>query len=53
MLFEVIVIGGTLTCKISQLFCVNLTTLGTFLILSPQKAQAGLPPPPGAGGNPF
>jgi hypothetical protein len=51
--FEVIVIGGTLTCNISQLFFVNLTALGTFIILSPQKAQAASPTPPGAGGNPF
>jgi hypothetical protein len=28
-----------------------LTALGTFIILSPQKAQAASPP--GAGGNPF
>jgi hypothetical protein len=28
-----------------------LTALGTFIILSPQKAQASSPP--GAGGNPF
>jgi hypothetical protein len=30
-----------------------LTALGTFIILSPQKAQAASPTPPGAGGNPF
>jgi hypothetical protein len=30
-----------------------LTALGTFMILSPQKAQAASPTPPGAGGNPF
>tara|TARA_B110000238_G_scaffold199872_1_gene248160 strand:- start:78 stop:239 length:162 start_codon:yes stop_codon:yes gene_type:complete len=29
-----------------------LTALGTFIILSPQKAQAASPPP-GTGGNPF
>ena len=30
-----------------------LTALGTFMILSPQKAQAGSPTPPGAGGSPW
>ncbi|MDP5104743.1 MAG: hypothetical protein NWQ31_01070 [Polaribacter sp.] len=29
-----------------------LTALGTFMILSPQKAQAGSPPPQ-TGGSPF
>jgi hypothetical protein len=29
-----------------------LTALGTFIILSPQKAQA-TSPPPATGGNPF
>ena len=32
---------------------VALTALGTFMILNPQKAQAGSPTPPGAGGSPW
>jgi hypothetical protein len=30
-----------------------LTALGTFMILNPQKAQAGSKTPPGAGGKPW
>jgi sorbitol-specific phosphotransferase system component IIC len=30
-----------------------LTALGTFMILNPQKAQAGSHIPPGADGDPF